>query len=46
MLTSRNPNLLKSVIGNNGDFNLNNSNIYKSLFPIGIGLGATKHKQQ
>ena len=41
MLTSRNPNLLKSVIGNNGDFNLNNSNIYKSLFPIGIGLGAT-----
>lgn len=31
----------KSLIGNNGDFNLNSSNMYKSLFPIGIGLGAT-----
>lgn len=30
----------KSAIGNNGMFNMTNPNIYKSLAPIGLGLGA------
>jgi hypothetical protein len=30
----------KSAVGNNGMFDMTNPNIYKSLVPIGLGLGA------
>lgn len=32
-------NPVKSLLGNTGEFNLSNKNIYRGLFPIGIGLG-------
>ena len=40
-------NYLKSAIGNNGMFDMTNPNIYKSVLPIGLGLGlgATQYKQ-
>lgn len=28
----------KSLYGNNGNFDLNNSNIFKGLIPIGLGI--------
>lgn len=38
----------KAILGNNGDFNWNISNMYKSLFPIGLGLsiGATANNNK
>ena len=33
-LVIKNPRNIKSIIGNNGDFNINSSNIYKSLIPL------------
>ena len=38
-------NYLKSARGNNGMFDMTNPNIYKSVLPIGLGLGATQYKQ-
>jgi len=38
-------NYLKSMRGNNGMFDMTNPNIYKSVLPIGLGLGATQYKQ-
>lgn len=29
----------KSILGNNGDFNLNNKNIYRGFIPLGIAEG-------
>ena len=40
-----NSNQLKSATGNNGMFDITNPNIYKSVLPIGLGLGATQYKQ-
>lgn len=37
---TKNPNIIKSAIGNNGMFDMTNPNIYKSLLPIGIGARA------
>ena len=37
---------LKSAIGNNGMFDMNNPNIYKSVLPIGLGLGAASQIEQ
>jgi hypothetical protein len=34
-------NYLKSLWGNNGMFDMTNPNIYKSVLPIGLGIGAT-----
>jgi hypothetical protein len=33
-------NIPKSALGNNGMFDMTNPNIYKSILPIGLGLGA------
>ena len=35
-------NYLKSLVGNNGMFDMTNPNIYKSLLPAGVTLGALK----
>ena len=37
---------LKSAIGNNGMFDMSNPNIYKSLLPITLGIGAAAMSQQ
>ena len=37
---------LKSAIGNNGMFDMTNPNIYKSVLPIGLGLGAASQLEQ
>ena len=37
---------LKSAIGNNGIFDMTNPNIYKSVLPIGLGLGAASQIEQ
>jgi hypothetical protein len=39
-------NYLKSAIGNNGMFDMNNPNIYKSVLPIGLGLGAASQLEE
>jgi len=36
----------KSTIGNNGMFDMTNSNIYKSVLPISLGLGAASQIEQ
>jgi hypothetical protein len=37
---------LKSMFGNNGMFDMTNPNIYKSVLPIGLGLGAASQMKQ
>jgi len=37
---------LKSAVGNNGMFDMTNPNIYKSVLPIGLGLGAASQLEQ
>jgi hypothetical protein len=37
---------VKSAIGNNGMFDMSNPNIYKSLLPITLGIGAATMSQQ
>jgi hypothetical protein len=39
-------NNVKSAIGNNGMFDMTNPNIYKSVLPIGLGLGAASQIEQ
>jgi hypothetical protein len=41
-----NPKNIKSAIGNNGMFDMTNPNIYKSVLPIGLGLGAASQIEQ
>jgi hypothetical protein len=37
---------LKSAVGNNGMFDMTNPNIYKSVLPIGLGLGVASQIEQ
>lgn len=39
-------NPVKSLLGNTGEFNLSNRNIYRGLVPITIGLGAATQSNQ
>lgn len=39
-------NNVKSAVGNNGMFDMTNPNIYKSILPIGLGLGAASQIDQ
>jgi len=41
-----NTNQLKSAVGNNGMFDMTNPNIYKSLFPIGLGISQLPKQQE
>lgn len=43
---TNNPSAIKSAIGNNGNFSMNNPNIYKSLVPGAIGVGAASQMQK
>jgi transposase len=36
----QNPNLIKSAEGNNGMFNITDSNIYKAVAPVALTTGA------
>lgn len=46
IVNNRPGNYLKSMVGNNGMFDMSNPNIYKSVLPIGLGLGAAYKMQQ
>jgi hypothetical protein len=39
-------NRVKSAVGNNGMFDMTNPNIYKSILPIGLGLGTASQIEQ
>ena len=39
-------NIIKSAVGNNGMFDITNPDIYKSVLPIGLGLGAASQLDQ
>jgi hypothetical protein len=40
------PSNIKSATGNNGMFDMTNPNIYKSILPIGLGIGAASQIEQ
>jgi len=47
IVNNRPGNYLKSIMGNNGNFDIwNNPNIYKAIVPAAIGAGALNQKQQ